>query len=76
MRWILKPKPDSSKIEALQKALQVDPIVATLLIERGIETYDEAKKFFRPSLKDLHDPFLMKDMFMAIMMWMELRPLH
>ncbi|MGZ0015807.1 single-stranded-DNA-specific exonuclease RecJ [Yeosuana sp. AK3] len=66
MRWTLKPKPDSSKIEALQKALQVDSIVATLLIERGIETYDEAKKFFRPSLKDLHDPFLMKDMDKAV----------
>ncbi|MCF8273011.1 MAG: single-stranded-DNA-specific exonuclease RecJ [Flavobacteriaceae bacterium] len=66
MRWTLKPKPDSSKIEALQKALQVDSIVATLLLERGIETYDEAKKFFRPSLDDLHDPFLMKDMDKAV----------
>lgn len=66
MRWTLKPEPDSTKIEALHKALQVDSIVATLLIERGVETYDEAKKFFRPSLKDLHDPFLMKDMDKAV----------
>jgi single-stranded-DNA-specific exonuclease len=66
MRWTLKPQPDSFKIEALQKALQVDSIVATLLLERGIETYDEAKKFFRPSLDDLHNPFLMKDMDKAV----------
>ncbi len=66
MRWTLKPKPDLFKIEALQKALQIDSIVATLLLERGIETYDEAKKFFRPSLEDLHDPFLMKDMDKAV----------
>lgn len=66
MRWTVKPKPDSSKIEVLQKALQVDPFIATLLVERGIETFEEAKKFFRPSLKDLHDPYLMKDMDKAV----------
>ncbi|WP_422106530.1 single-stranded-DNA-specific exonuclease RecJ [Winogradskyella sp.] len=66
MRWILKPKPEPSKVEALQKALQVDAIVATLLLQRGIDTYDAAKAFFRPSLDDLHDPFLMKDMDKAV----------
>jgi single-stranded-DNA-specific exonuclease len=66
MRWTLKPKPNSEKVESLQKALQVDEIVATLLLQRGIETYDEAKTFFRPSFKDLHDPFLMKDMDKAV----------
>ncbi|WP_339916281.1 single-stranded-DNA-specific exonuclease RecJ [Yeosuana marina] len=66
MRWTLKSQPESKKIEALQNALQVDAITATLLLERGIETYDEAKKFFRPSLDDLHDPFLMKDMDKAV----------
>ena len=66
MRWTLKPKQNSSKIKELQQALQVDSIVATLLVERGIETFDEAKKFFRPSLKDLHNPFLMKDMDKAV----------
>ena len=66
MRWTFKPKPDSSKVKKLQQELQVDSIVATLLVERGIETFDEAKKFFRPSLKDLHDPFLMKDMDKAV----------
>ena len=66
MRWTLKSTTRFSKIEALQNALQVDAIVATLLLERGIETYEEAKKFFRPSLDDLHDPFLMKDMDKAV----------
>ena len=66
MRWTLKPKPEVSKIEALQKALQVDSLVATLLVQRGIETYEQAKTFFRPSLDDLHDPYLMKDMDKAV----------
>lgn len=66
MRWTIKPKPESKKIEALQKALQVDEVVATLLIQRGIETYEDAKTFFRPSLDDLHDPYLMKDMDKAV----------
>ena len=66
MRWTLKPKPDTNKVEVLQKALQVEPIVATLLLQRGIETYKDAKTFFRPSLEDLHDPFLMKDMGKAV----------
>lgn len=66
MRWTLKPKPETKKIEALQKALQVDASVATLLIQRGIETYEAAKLFFRPSLDHLHNPFLMKDMDKAV----------
>lgn len=66
MRWTLKSQPESSKVEVLQNALQVEPIVAKLLIEREIETFDEAKKFFRPSLNDLHNPFLMKDMDKAV----------
>ena len=66
MRWTLKPKPETKKIEALQKALQVDASVANLLLQRGIETYKEAKLFFRPSLDHLHNPFLMKDMDQAV----------
>jgi single-stranded-DNA-specific exonuclease len=66
MRWTLKPKPPLEKVEALKKALQVDDFVATLLVQRGIETYEEARKFFRPSLKDLHNPYLMKDMDKAV----------
>jgi single-stranded-DNA-specific exonuclease len=66
MRWTLKPKPDSKTVEDLQKALQVDQSVAILLVQRGIETYKKAKQFFRPSLEELHDPFLMKDMDKAV----------
>ena len=66
MRWILKPKPEASKIEAIKEALQVDDTVATLLLQRGINTYEAAKTFFRPSFEDLHDPFLMKDMDKAV----------
>ena len=66
MRWTLKPKPERDKIDALAKALKVDGLVAQLLLQRGISTYDEAKKFFRPELSHLHDPFLMKDMDLAV----------
>jgi single-stranded-DNA-specific exonuclease len=66
MRWTLKPKPEAEQVEALQKALQIDPVLATLLLQRGINNYEDAKTFFRPSLDDLHDPFLMKDMDKAV----------
>jgi len=66
MRWTLKPKPNPETVVALENALQVDTSVAILLAQRGIETYEEAKTFFRPSIEDLHDPFLMKDMDKAV----------
>src|SRR5690606_28442826 len=66
MRWTLKPKPEPEKINSLSKALNVEPIIASLLVQRGIETFEEAEKFFRPNLEDLHDPFLMKDMEKAV----------
>ena len=66
MRWTIKPKPEKSKVTKLARDLNVDNLVAQLLLQRGIETYDDAKKFFRPELSDLHDPFLMKDMQLAV----------
>ena len=66
MRWTIKPKPNQDKIEHLAQALNVENFVATLLIQRGIETFEEAKQFFRPSLDHLHDPYLMKDMDKAV----------
>jgi len=66
MRWTLKPKPSEDKIKHLAQALNVEDFVATLLIQRGIETFDDAKNFFRPSLEHLHDPYLMKDMDKAV----------
>ncbi|MEO9077204.1 MAG: single-stranded-DNA-specific exonuclease RecJ [Gelidibacter sp.] len=66
MRWTLKPKPELSKLNYLSESLQVEASIASLLLSRGIETYEEAKQFFRPSLNELHDPFLMKDMDKAV----------
>jgi single-stranded-DNA-specific exonuclease len=66
MRWTLKPKPSSEKVKALATELKVDELIATLLVQRGIETYDNARRFFRPSLDDLHNPYLMKDMDKAV----------
>lgn len=66
MRWTIKPKPEQKDIDALASALKVDELVAQLLLQRGIKTYQEAKKFFRPQLSELHDPFLMKDMELAV----------
>lgn len=66
MRWTLKPKPEASAIKELAQQLNVDEIIAALLIQRGVETFDDARRFFRPVLNDLHDPFLMKDMDKAV----------
>src|SRR6478609_869027 len=66
MRWTLKPKPTEEKIKQLSQALNVEGFIAALLIQRGIETFEQAKLFFRPSLEHLHDPYLMKDMDKAV----------
>ncbi|WP_024482520.1 single-stranded-DNA-specific exonuclease RecJ [Cellulophaga baltica] len=66
MRWTIKAKPEEEKIKELASALNVEDLVAQLLLQRGISTFEEAKLFFRPQLSDLHDPFLMKDMDIAV----------
>ena len=66
MRWTIKSKPEKEKVQALQNALQVEETIANLLVQRGIETYEQAKTFFRPTLEDLHNPYLMKDMDKAV----------
>ena len=66
MRWTLKPKPDPITVNSLADKLGVGVPVAKLLVQRGITSFEEAKKFFRPDLKLLHDPFLMKDMEKAV----------
>jgi single-stranded-DNA-specific exonuclease len=67
MRWKTIPLPPEEKINTIAQAIQVEKTIATLLVQRGIETYDQAKQFFRPSLKDLHNPYLMKDMDKAVL---------
>lgn len=64
-RWHIL-EADSAKVAALQTALKIHPILCELLVQRGIEDFDKAKQFFRPSLNDLHDPWLMKDMDKAV----------
>lgn len=66
MRWTYKPKPTPEKISTLVESLNVSPMIAELLVSRGIETFEQARLFFRPTLADLHDPFLMKDMEKAV----------
>ena len=66
MRWTIKAKPEQKDIDTLSSALHVDSLVAQLLLQRGIDSYEKAKNFFRPQLSDIHDPFLMKDMDLAV----------
>ncbi|MDY5968581.1 MAG: single-stranded-DNA-specific exonuclease RecJ [Bacteroidales bacterium] len=65
-RWIIRNDYDLEVVSKLSDALGVDQIIATLLVERGVTSFDEAKRFFRPSLEQLHDPFLMKGMSIAV----------
>ena len=65
-RWIIRKDYDIKVVERLAESLGVDKIIATLLVERGITSFDEARCFFRPSLDQIHNPFLMKDMDRAI----------
>ncbi|MEL0645390.1 single-stranded-DNA-specific exonuclease RecJ [Olleya sp. Ti.3.14] len=66
MRWTLKPKPNPETVKSLADSLQIDVPIASLLVQRGIENFEDAKSFFRPSLDHLHDPYLMKDMDKAV----------
>ena len=65
-RWIYKPVPPKESIDQLGKELNVNSYLTSILIQRGIADFETAKKFFRPSLDQLHDPFLMKDMKAAV----------
>jgi len=64
-QWKLIPT-DQKTVKELQSALGIQEVFCQLLVQRGINNYEDAKRFFRPSLEDLHDPWLMKDMDKAI----------
>lgn len=64
--WKIKPPVAESRVAALAEQINVQPFIAQLLIQRGIDDFEKAKHFFRPSLENLHDPFLMKDMREAV----------
>ncbi|MFN3917564.1 MAG: single-stranded-DNA-specific exonuclease RecJ [Flavobacteriales bacterium] len=64
--WNYIPEPSAEEVDRLSQELQTPRIISSLLLQRGVNTYDKAKAFFRPSLSQLHDPFLMKDMNKAV----------
>lgn len=65
-KWILNKQADAQQVAEIMKVLNIDENLATLLVQRGITNYEESKVFFRPSLSQLHDPFLMTDMDKAV----------
>lgn len=66
MRWVSKNTFNADEVATLAKALNINMVLAQLLMQRGVTDYNSAKDFFRPKLDSLHDPFLMKDMDVAI----------
>ena len=65
-RWVLKDNGEKELVDNLAARLSIDPLLAELLVQRGITTFEEARSFFRPELSQLHDPFLLNDMQLAI----------
>jgi single-stranded-DNA-specific exonuclease len=65
-RWTAKIEPEKDVVEALSKAINLNKVLTSVLVQRGINSYEEAKRFFRPQLSYLHDPFLMKGMDLAV----------
>ena len=65
-RWILKEAADAEKVGRLATEVGIDKVLADLLVKRGVNSFEQARAFFRPSLQDLHNPFLMKDMDIAV----------
>ncbi len=64
-RWNILPA-DERKVNALQQSLKIHPVLCKILVQRGIDSFDKAKDFFRPQLSLLHSPWLMKDMEKAV----------
>ncbi|MFC6996607.1 single-stranded-DNA-specific exonuclease RecJ [Rufibacter roseus] len=65
-RWVVKEAPDAAKVQIIVDSLGIGRTLAGILCQRDICTFEEAKAFFRPSLENLHDPFLLKDMDKAV----------
>ena len=66
MNWVIKENNDNESVKRLSNELNISPILSSMLVNRRIKTFDQAKKFFRPNFEMLHDPFLMKDMSLAV----------
>ncbi|MBR4823101.1 MAG: single-stranded-DNA-specific exonuclease RecJ, partial [Bacteroidales bacterium] len=65
-KWVVSESAPDDKVSRLATEVGIDRVLAELLVKRGVETFDQARAFFRPSLDNLHDPFLMKDMDKAV----------
>ena len=65
-RWQLTQPGDPTNVRQLASELNIAPVLANLLVQRGITSFEEARAFFTPDLDDLHDPYLMKDMEQAV----------
>ena len=65
-RWVVKPQGNPEAVAAMAAATGISPVLANLLVQRGIDTLEKLRNFFNPQLSDLHDPFLMKDMDKAV----------
>ncbi|MBR6212519.1 MAG: DHH family phosphoesterase, partial [Bacteroidales bacterium] len=65
-KWVIKEPADPDKVSRLATEVGIDRVLAELLVKRGVETFEQTRSFFRPHLSDLHDPFLMKDMDVAV----------
>jgi single-stranded-DNA-specific exonuclease len=66
-RWAVRDNADEEDVQKLAAGLNIDAVLSTLLIHRGIKDFDDARLFFRPEERHLHDPFLMADMEQAIL---------
>ncbi|MEN9510533.1 MAG: hypothetical protein RLZZ370_352 [Bacteroidota bacterium] len=65
-RWSAKPQPPADKVALLTETLNIHPKLSSILVQRDISDPEEAMRFFEPKMEHLHDPFLMKDMDLAI----------
>lgn len=65
-RWQYKPLPDTELVNALSKSINVNEYLCAVLLQRGVLDFEAARSFFRPTLEQLHDPFLMTDMDKAV----------
>ena len=66
MVWRKKPQPNPGTVQMLAAAVTKDPLLASLLVARGVDSFEAAKSFFRPNLSHLHDPYRMMDMERAV----------
>lgn len=65
-RWVIQSPKQLERVAELTQVLGTPPFLSAILVHRGVETFEQAKNFFRPSLEGLHDPFLMKGMHKAV----------